>query len=55
MASNREQLSIPIDAPLRHAIELAAERDRRPVASLVRVILADWIERDQQQAGERAA
>jgi hypothetical protein len=40
----REQIVVRVEPDLREAIEAAAERDRRPVASLVRNILFDWLD-----------
>jgi predicted HicB family RNase H-like nuclease len=48
-----EQLNVRVEPELRAALETAAEADRRPIASLVRNVLSDWIEGRSQ--GERAA
>jgi hypothetical protein len=48
----REQLSVPVDADLRAALERAAEREHRTVASFVRHTLAQALE--QQGSGAAA-
>jgi hypothetical protein len=47
----REQLSVPVDSGLRAAVERAAEREHRTVASFVRHVIAQAVE---QQPGEGA-
>jgi predicted DNA-binding protein len=46
----RAQISVPIPAELRQRLELAAQRDHRSVASLVRHLVAQALE----QQGEAA-
>jgi hypothetical protein len=41
----REQLSVPLSADLRRAVEAAAAAEDRPVASWVRRLLANAVER----------
>jgi predicted transcriptional regulator len=36
-------VSIRVEDELREALEVAAEQDRRPMASLIRCVLADWV------------
>jgi hypothetical protein len=36
-------LTLRIDDDLRARLEAEAERDRRPVGNLVRIVLADWL------------
>jgi predicted HicB family RNase H-like nuclease len=50
-----EQLNVRVEPELRAALETAAERDRRPMASLVRNVLADWVEQRTAPAQERAS
>ncbi len=38
-----DTISLRVEPELRSAIEAAADEERRPVASMVRVILEDWI------------
>lgn len=38
-----ERLEMRITAPLKRAIERAAIEERRSVASLVEVVMADWL------------
>jgi hypothetical protein len=42
--TRREQIVVRVEPDLREAIAAAAERDRRPVANLVRNILSDWLD-----------
>jgi hypothetical protein len=46
----RVPVMVRVEPELREAIEHAAEQDRRPLSSMIRVILADWIENRGQQA-----
>jgi hypothetical protein len=39
-----EHLTLRVPSELRDALQQAAEQDRRPVGSLVRNVLSDWIE-----------
>jgi hypothetical protein len=50
-----EQLSFRIEPEARAAIAAAAERDRRPVSSLVRCIIADWLKAHASDRGQVAA
>jgi hypothetical protein len=43
--SRGEQIMVRISTPLRQELELAAERDGRPVSALARRILVDWAEK----------
>jgi hypothetical protein len=36
-------IPVRVEPELREAIKTAAEEDRRPMASLVRIILEDWV------------
>jgi predicted DNA-binding ribbon-helix-helix protein len=36
------QISVRVEEPLWHALEQVAERDRRPVGALIRLVLSDW-------------
>jgi predicted HicB family RNase H-like nuclease len=51
MSNKSDQLSVRIDPLIRERLELAAERDRRPVSNLVRNVLADWL--DQSHRGRQ--
>jgi hypothetical protein len=48
----KPQLSIPVSSDLQAKVELAAERERRSVASYARNVLASAVE--QQNQGEAA-
>jgi hypothetical protein len=41
MSKRREQISIPIDSKLREFLELAARREDRSLASMVRRLIAE--------------
>jgi hypothetical protein len=43
-------ISVRVTPSLKAALEKAAEADRRPLANLVALILADWVE---EHAGKR--
>jgi hypothetical protein len=43
--SNRKRMVVRVDDDLCTAIASAADADQRPVSSLVRVILSDWLRR----------
>ena len=43
----REQLSVPVDAELKAALERAAKADHRSVANLVRHIVAQALENQE--------
>jgi uncharacterized protein (DUF1778 family) len=45
------KIALRVEPELRDRLEAAAELDRRPMANLIRAVLADWIER--QAHGER--
>jgi uncharacterized protein (DUF1778 family) len=45
------KIALRVEPELRDRLEAAAELDRRPMANLIRAVLADWIERQAQ--GER--
>jgi hypothetical protein len=45
------KIALRDEPELRDRLEAAAELDRRPMANLIRAVLADWIERQAQ--GER--
>jgi hypothetical protein len=45
-------VSVRIEDELHDALETAAAQDRRPMASLIRCVLADWVE-DRRSPGER--
>jgi hypothetical protein len=47
------QIVLRLEPSLREAIEVEAERDRRPMGALIRIVLSDWLEGRSQ--GERAA
>jgi hypothetical protein len=49
-SKEREQISVPIDAELRAAIERAAKAEHRTVASLVRHLVAQALEHEQTEA-----
>ena len=55
MKAKNESFTLRLDLDLREAIEAAALRDNRTPSSFVYAVLAERIERDQQQAGDRAA
>ena len=42
------KIALRVEPELRAAIEEAAEADRRPMANLIRAVLADWIDRQAQ-------
>jgi predicted transcriptional regulator len=45
-------LTVRIPDELRAALDEAAEEHRRPVGSLVRLVLADWLENQGQVAAQ---
>jgi CopG-like RHH_1 or ribbon-helix-helix domain, RHH_5 len=47
---DREQLSVPVDAELKAALERAARAEHRTVASLVRHLVATALENQQVAA-----
>jgi hypothetical protein len=47
---DREQLSVPVDAELKAALERAAKAEHRTVASLVRHLVATALENQQVAA-----
>jgi len=49
-----EHITLRIEPELREAIASAADADRRPVGSLIRNVLADWVAGRVSNAGERA-
>jgi hypothetical protein len=56
MKRNSEFLAFRVDPSLRKKIEKAAAADRRPVASLIRNIMANWIATNRSpDAGDRQA
>jgi hypothetical protein len=58
MTKNKQSRSttipVRVEPELRVAIEAAAEQDRRPMANLIRNILADWVN-SRSSHGEHAA
>jgi uncharacterized protein (DUF1778 family) len=46
----REQISVPVDPELRAALERAAESEHRTVASYVRHVVAQALERRERAA-----
>jgi hypothetical protein len=58
--SKRASVSARLDREVLEVVERVAERERRPVSSLVRNVLSDWAKRrgarpDDRGAEERAA
>ena len=49
----REHITLRLERELREQIQMAAAADRRPISSLIRNVLADWI--DGRQSAESAA
>jgi hypothetical protein len=43
-----EQVVVRLEPGLRRAIEEAAAQDRRPLSSLVRCVLSDWLKQHEQ-------
>ena len=43
--SQRESISARLDPEVLEVVERVAERERRPVSSLVRNVLSDWAKR----------
>jgi predicted HicB family RNase H-like nuclease len=52
-APRSAQLVLRVEPELRERIEMAASAERRPLASLVRNILSDWVD-GRTSYGERA-
>jgi predicted DNA-binding protein len=46
----REQITVPVDAELRQRLEQAAERDHRTIASYLRHVVTQALERQQAAA-----
>jgi hypothetical protein len=44
------KIALRVEPELRDRLEAAAELDRRPMANLIRAVLADWIDRQAQGA-----
>jgi hypothetical protein len=42
-------LSVRLPTRVREVVEEEAERDRRPVANLIRNVIEDWVEQRRQQ------
>jgi hypothetical protein len=48
-----ENLTVRLGGDLRARLEAEADRERRPVSNLVRIVLTDWVE--QRVASEQEA
>jgi len=48
-----DRLAARVERELRAKLERAAEEDRRPLASLVRIIIADWLARRASEHPQR--
>jgi uncharacterized protein (DUF1778 family) len=46
----REQITVPVDADLRHRLEQAAERDHRTIASFVRHVVECALDEQSEAA-----
>ena len=46
------KIALRLEPELRDRLEAAAQLDRRPMANLIRAVVADWI--DRQAPGERS-
>jgi hypothetical protein len=55
MSKKENQVSVPLDAEVRARLEAAAAADRRPLASLIRNVLADWVDSRPVDNRPRAA
>ena len=42
------KIALRVEPELRDRLEAAAELDRRPMANLIRNVLADWVDRQVQ-------
>jgi predicted transcriptional regulator len=49
-----EHLTLRLPAELRGSLERAAAADRRPVSSLIRNVLSDWLAGRASHDGDRA-
>jgi hypothetical protein len=47
------KIALRVEPQLRDRLEAAVERDRRPMANLIRNVLADWVD-GRSREGERA-
>jgi hypothetical protein len=51
-ACERRQVTVRLDGPTRARLEREAELDRRPIASMARLLIADALA-DRERVGER--
>jgi hypothetical protein len=52
--SNTENLTLPMEPELRAALDRSAEKDQRPVGSLIRLTVGTWLSGRVSHGGDRA-
>ena len=50
MAKTETQVTIRVTSNFKERLEMQAQRERRSVASMVRIVMADYLERKEKEA-----